>query len=134
MILTWWDTFGTYNTISRIRVKFYGPKMDDYITEYVRTCDTCQQSKAARHKKFGLLSPIDVPLRPWKSISMDFIIGLPESTGYTKIWVVLDRFSKMAHVIPLATEVPIEQLALMFQKKIWCFHGLPESIISDRDS
>ena len=65
---------------------------------------------------------------------MDFIIGLPESAGYTKIWVIVDRFSKIAHFIPLATEVPIEQLALMFLKDIWRFHGLPESIISDRDS
>ena len=64
---------------------------------------------------------------------MDFIIGLPESVGYVKIWVIVDRFSKMAHFIPLATEVPIEQLALMFLKDIWRFHGLPESIISDRD-
>ena len=65
---------------------------------------------------------------------MDFIIGLPESVGYVKIWVIVDRFSKMAHFIPLATEVPIEQLALMFLKDIWRFHGLPESIISDRGS
>ena len=65
---------------------------------------------------------------------MDFIIGLPESAGYTKIWVIVDRFSKMAHFIPLTTEVPIEQLALMFLKEIWRYHGLPESIISDRDS
>ena len=45
---------------------------------------------------------------------MDFIIGLPESAGYTKIWVIVDRFSKMAHFIPLATEVLIKQLALKF--------------------
>src|SRR5437588_4249267 len=101
--------------------------MDDYITEYVRTCDTCQRSKTARQKKFRLLSPIEVPLRPWKSISMDFIIGLRESVGYTKIWVIVDRFSKMAHFIPLATEVPIEQLAVIFLKDIWRLLGLPES-------
>ena len=54
--------FRTYKTIGRIRANFYWPKMDDYIREYVRTCDTCQRSKTARHKKFGLLSPIEVQL------------------------------------------------------------------------
>ena len=61
---------------------------------------------------------------------MDFI----ESEGYTKIWVIVDRFSKMAHFIPLRTEEHIKELALTFLKEIWRLHGLPESIISDRDT
>src|SRR5207302_6960566 len=98
--------FGTYKTIGRIRANFYWPKMDDYITEYVRTCDTCQRSKTARHKRFGLLSPIEVPLRPWKSISMDFIIGLPESVGYTTNWVNVYRIYKWTHLILQTKTVP----------------------------
>ena len=65
---------------------------------------------------------------------MDFIVGLPKSEGYTKIWVIVDRFSKMAHFIPLKTEEPIKELALTFVKEIWRLHGLPESIVSDRDT
>ena len=126
--------FGTYKTLGKVKANFYWPKMEDYIIEYVRTCDTCQRSKSIRHKKFGLLEPLDVPIRPWNSVSMDFIIGLPESEGYTKIWVIVDRFSKMAHFIPLATDQPIKELALIFLKEVWRLHGLPESIISDRDS
>jgi len=64
-------------------------------------------------------------------ISMHFIVGLPKSDGYTKIWVIVDRFSKMAHFIPLRTEEPIKELALTFVKEIWRLHGLPESIVSD---
>ena len=94
----------------------------------------CQRSKTIRHKKFGLLEPIDVPMRLWNAISMDFMAGLPESLGYTKIWAIVDRFSKMAHFIPLTTEVPIKELALIFLQNIWRLHGLPESIISDRDT
>src|SRR5437868_6574024 len=60
--------FGIYKTIGRICANLYWPKMGDYITEYVCTCDTCQRSKTARHKKFGLLSPIEVPFRPCTSI------------------------------------------------------------------
>ena len=126
--------FGTYKTIGRVRANFYWPKMDKQITKYIRSCDVCQHNKVIRHKKYGLLEPIDVPMPPWNSISMDFIVGLPKSEGYTKIWVIVDRFSKMAHFIPLRTEEHIKELALIFLKEIWCLHGLPESIISDRDT
>jgi len=61
-------------------------------------------------------------------------VGLPKSEGYTKIWVIVDRFSKMAHFIPLKTEEHIKELALIFLKEIWRLHGLPETIISDRDT
>ena len=73
-------------------------------------------------------------MRPWNAICMDVIVGLSESQGYTKIWVIVDRFSKMAHFIPITTEVPIKELALIFLQNIWRLHGLPESIISDRDT
>ena len=63
---------------------------------------------------------------------MDLIVGLPKSEEYTIIWLIVDRFSKMAHFIPLKTEADIKELALIFVKEIWCLHGLPESIISDR--
>ena len=66
---------------------------------------------------------------------MDFITELPESTGYTEIWVIVDRFSKMAHFIPLkAGEKSADHLARIFLKEVWRFHGLPNNIVSDRDS
>jgi len=125
---------GTYKTIGRVRANFYWPKMDENITEYVRSCDVCQRNKVIRHKKYGLLEPLEVPMRPWTVISMDFIVGLPKSDGYIKIWVIVDRFSKMAHFIPVRTEEHIKELALTFVKEIWCLHGLSESIVSDRDT
>jgi len=108
--------------------------MHEHITEYVRSCDVCQRNKVIRHTKYGLLEPLEVPMRPWTAISMDFIVGVPKSEGYTKIWVIVDRFSKMAHFIPLKTEEHIKVLALAFVKEIWRLHGLPESIVSDRDT
>ena len=65
---------------------------------------------------------------------MDFIVGLPESSGHMKIWVVVDRFSKMAHFIPLSTDTPIKEIANIFLREIWRLHGLPNSVASDRDS
>jgi len=73
-------------------------------------------------------------MRPWTAISMDFIVGLSKSDGYTKIWVIVDRFSKMAHFIVLRTEEHIKELALKFIKEIWRLYRLPESIVSDRDT
>ena len=123
--------FRTYKTIGRVRASFFWPKMDANITDYVRSCDVCQRNKVIRHKKYGLLEPLEVPIRPWTAISMDFIVGLPKSDGHTKIWVIVDRFSKMAHFIPLRTEEHIQELALTFVQEIWRLHALPESIVSD---
>jgi len=53
-------------------------------------------------------------MRPWTATSMDFIVGLAKSDRYTKIWVIIDRFSKMAHLIPPRTEEHIKELALTF--------------------
>jgi len=69
-------------------------------------------------------------MRPWNSISMDFIVALPESKGYMKVWVIVDKFSKMVHLIPLKTKVPINEPALIFLKSVWRLHGLIEYIIS----
>jgi len=73
-------------------------------------------------------------MRPWTAISIDLIVGLPNSDGYTKICVIIDRFSKMAHFIPLRTEEHKKGLALTFVKEICHLHGLPESIFSNRDT
>ena len=126
--------FGQFKTLEQIKANIYWPRMDQEVEEYVRRCDPCQRNKATRHEKYGLLDPLDIPNRPWDDISMDFIVGLPESSGHTKIWVVVDRFSKMAHFIPLSTDTPIKEIANIFLREIWRLHGLPNSVISDRDS
>jgi len=126
--------FGTYKTIGRVMANFYWPKMDENISQYVRSCTVCQLNKVIRHEKFGLLEPLEVPMRPWTAISMEFIVGLPKSDGYTKIWVIVDRFSKMAHFIPLRTEEHIKEFALTWLKEIWRLQGIPESIVSDSDT
>ena len=66
---------------------------------------------------------------------MDFITDLPASEGHTEIWVVIDRFTKMAHFIPLQKErKKAPDLAKIFVKEVWRLHGVPKSIISDRDT
>ena len=65
---------------------------------------------------------------------MDWIVDLPESNGYTQIWVIVDRFTKMAHLIPLPTKVSAKDIAKIFLKAIWKTHGLPTGIVSDKDT
>src|SRR5258706_10653557 len=108
--------------------------MVEEVQDYVRSCDTCQRDKASRHKKYGLLDPLEIPYRPWSSISMDWIVKLPESGGYTQIWVIVDRLTKMAHFIPLKTGITAAELAQAFLRVIWKLHGLPDEIITDRDT
>ena len=65
---------------------------------------------------------------------MDFIVELPDSEGNTQIWVIVDRFTKIAHFIPLSTRVSAQELARIFLREIWKLHGLPADIVSDRDA
>ena len=59
---------------------------------------------------------------------------LPASNMYTHIWVIVDRFTKMAHLVPLPTNTSAKDLAKIFVKEVWKNHGLPTDIVSDRDT
>ena len=127
--------FGMDKTTELIRRNFWWPSMIKEIEEYVKSCPDCQKNKAKRHKQYGLLSPLELPYAPWQSIAMDFITDLPLSNGCTELWVVIDRFTKMAHFIPLKENAKTAaDLARRFAKEIWRLHGLPRDIVSDRDS
>lgn len=90
--------------------------------------------KAQRQLPKGLLQPLPVPQERWESISMDFITTLPRSSeGNTQILVVVDRLSKMAHFIPCKKAVSAPNVASLFIQHVFKLHGLPKSIVSDRD-
>src|SRR5437588_6061401 len=126
--------FGQKKTLEIISRNFYWPNMEETINEYVRTCDACQRNKSRRHAKYGLLQPLDVPYAPWKSISVDFFVALPESEGKTQIMVVVDRFTKMAHFVPLLETATGTDVARALMKEVWKVHGLPTEIVSDRET
>jgi hypothetical protein len=77
---------------------------------------------------------LKIPNMPWTSISMDFIVGLPQSGECNTIWVVVDRLTKMAHFIPCKGNITAKALVFMFIKHIFRLHGLPKDIVSDRGS
>jgi len=126
---------GQDKTIELIRRNFWWPKMNQRIIDFVRSCPECQRNKASRHQPYGLSSPLELPYAPWQSIAMDFITELPLSEGCDQLWVIIDRFTKMAHFLPLRKEgKTAADLAVIFAREVWKYHGLPTDIVSDRDS
>ena len=118
-----------------VRMNFFWPQMDSWIWGYVGSCKDCQKDKAICHTQYGLLQPLEVPYAPWDSISMDFITDLPLSNGHDSIWVIVDRFTKMAHFVPLKSDAKkAPDLAQIFLREAWQLHGLPSNIVSDRDA
>ena len=126
---------GQDKTVELIRWNFWWPKMNERIIDFVQSCPECQKNKAARHHPYGLSSPLELPYAPWQSIAMDFITELPLSNDCDQLWVVIDRFTKMAHFIPLLKNgKTATDLARTFAQEVWKYHGLPTDIVSDRDS
>jgi hypothetical protein len=81
----------------------------------------------------GLLQPLNIPALKWEDISMDFIVGLPLSARkFDSIWVIMDRFTKSAHFIPVHTNYMVEKYTKLYIARIMCLYGVPKTIISDR--
>ena len=120
-------------TLQKLRQLFYWPSMRADVLQFVQSCVTCAQAKPDRSKYPGLLQPLPVPKASWEVISMDFVEGLPCSGSANAILVVVDKFSKFAHFVPLRHPFTAESVAKLFLDNIYRLHGLPLSMISDRD-
>ena len=101
---------------------------------FCRSCKRCQQSKSLTICPFGLLHGLPIPSKPWESIAMDFIGPFPEINGYNYLWVIICRFTSMTHLVPVNTSTKATELSWLFVIEVVRLHGLPASIVSDRDS
>ncbi|GKD26407.1 putative reverse transcriptase domain-containing protein [Tanacetum coccineum] len=109
--------------------------MKAIIAKYVGKCLTCSRVKAECQKPSGLLVQPEIPIWKWERITMDFITKLPKtSNGHDTIWVIVDRLTKSAHFIPTRETDSMETLTRLYIKEIVSRHGVPISIILDRDS
>jgi hypothetical protein len=96
-------------------------------------CDTCQKVKASHLKVSGTLQPLAIPSWKWEDISMDFIVGLPNtSQKHDSIWVIIDRLTKTVHFLPVHTTYAAKKYAEIYLDQILRLHGVPKTIISDR--
>lgn len=103
------------------------------VLAFVKTCIICQKAKTDHTHPKGLLQPLPIPQRIWEDIAMDFIVALPNYKGFTVILVVVDRLSKFGHFLPLKSEFSSESVATTFIQNIIKLHGVPKSIVTDRD-
>nr|KAE8920838.1 hypothetical protein PF009_g28872 [Phytophthora fragariae] len=124
---------GREKTFAALSRDFFWPRMYKWIRKWVRSCEICQRVKPAASKQ-APLRLLPIATSAWRSVSMDFIFGLPrDAEGRTGVLVFVDRFSKMVHLDPVAAEVTADESAELSLDLVFRHHGLPESIVSDRD-
>ncbi|KAJ4814811.1 polyprotein [Rhynchospora pubera] len=124
---------GVLSTYQRVKKIFYWPGLKETVKEVVKNCEVCQLNKGEHVATPGLLQPIPIPNEAWQGISMDFITNLPKSEGKTVVLVVVDRFTKYAHFLGLHHPYTAKEVAQLFLNQIYKLHGLPLTIITDRD-
>ncbi|KAL0543893.1 hypothetical protein IC582_018998 [Cucumis melo] len=121
-----------YQDLKRV---YWWRNMKREVAEFVSKCLVCQQVKAPRQKPAGLLQPLSIPEWKWENVSMDFITGLPRTLrGFTVIWVVVDRLTKSAHFVLGKSTYTASKWAQLYMSEIVRLHGVPVSIVSDRDA
>jgi hypothetical protein len=130
---------GITRTMELIRRNYEFPKMKEKIASLIAQCADCQKNKHSTHAQYGEMQAMELPTEPWADISMDFVTGLPVSrdpatnVSYDAIFNVNCRFTKEAEFIPFRHDYTAVQLAHVFNDRIIRHHGIPKSIISDRD-
>ncbi len=131
--------FGINKTRELIARKYYWPTLHRNVEAYVTGYDVCLASKSVRHKPYGNLQSLPVPTYRWKDLSMDFVTGLPVSTNwksetYDSILVIVNRLTNMVYYELVKVSIDALALAGVIIKVVVQHHGLPDSIVSDRDS
>ena len=125
---------GSSKMYRNLRESYWWPGMKNDVATYVSKCLVCQQIKAEHQVPMGVLQPLPIPEWKWEHITMDFVTGLPRSQKqHDAIWVIVDRLTKSVHFIPVNVQFSMEKLAKLFVEEIVRYHGVPVSIVSDRD-
>jgi transposase InsO family protein len=123
---------GSTKMYQDLRQNFWWTRMKREIARYVSECDICQRVKASHLKIVGVLQPLPIPSWKWEDISMDFIVGLPNtSQRHDSIWVIVDRLTKTAYFLSVHTTYNAKKYAEIYLDQIVRLHGVPKTIISD---
>jgi transposase InsO family protein len=130
--------FGTARTLDAIRRKYFWHGMAKGIKKYVKTCNVCQRVAVHRHREYGMLEPLPRPKRPFETITLDFITGLPPSRWrnqvFDSILVIVDPYTKWSIYVPCRKDIDAKDLAEIILERLSGNYGMPRNIISDRGS
>ena len=126
--------FKVAKTLGVLQEHFYWPHMKRDVERICGRCITCRQAKS-RVQPHGFYTLLPIPSEPSVDISMDFVLGLPRTRcGRDSIFVVVDRFSKIAHFILCHKTYDASHVVDIFFREVMKLHGMPRTIVSDRDS
>jgi hypothetical protein len=130
---------GIVKTAELVQRCYWWPAWRADVTRFVQACDSCQRNKKTAQSPSGELHPLPIPDRKGGSISMDFVVGLPESSlpdfatkGYDAVLVLVDRLTKYVWLVPTYTTVTAEGTAQLFKDTVIQQMGVPDSVITDR--
>lgn len=124
---------GFLKTLQRLKKVCYWSGMKKAVRAYVQECEICQRNKGENISPTGLLQPLPIPNQIREDISMNFIEGLPTSNHKSTILVVVDRLTKYVHLFALSHPFTAATVAQVFIEGVFKLHGMPRSIVSDRD-
>jgi hypothetical protein len=125
---------GPLKTIESIKREFWWLKLSSNVEQFCASCGRCQVTKPSNQQPTGLLHSLPIPSIPWESISMDFLGPFPPVNGHDYLLVVLCRLTSMVHLLATNTSTSASEVAYLFYREVVRLHGLPNSIVSDRDS
>ena len=109
-----------------------GMKRD--VAEWVARCPTCQLVKAKHQVPSGLLHSLPMPEWKWDMITIDLVCGFPNTKGCRdSVWVIVDRLTKSAHFLLFQMSDGVDKCVEFYMREIVKLHGVPVSIVSDRD-
>jgi hypothetical protein len=125
---------GSTKMYQDLKQYYWWPNMRKEVVGYMAKCSICQQVKVEHQKPARLLQPLPIPEWKWEMITMDFVLGLPRGKrGNDAIWVIVDRLTKFALFLLVKMTDPVDKLAKIYVNEIVRLHGIPTSIVSDRD-
>ena len=125
---------GSTKMYHTLREHYWWKGMEKEIADFVSRCRTYQLVKAEHQKPVGKIQPLPIPVWKWDKITMDFVTGfLRTQRQHDAIWVIVDRLTKSAHFLPVSNDDPLDKLAQLYVDEIVRLHGVPISIVSDRD-
>ncbi|KAI3707652.1 hypothetical protein L6452_26279 [Arctium lappa] len=118
-----------------LKLHYWWPVMKLDVTHFVERCVTCSQVKAEHQRPYGSLQSLEIPEWKWDKVTMDFVTKLPRTLrGNNTIWVIVDRLTKSAHFLAMRETLAMDKLAKLYIDEVVSRHGIPLSIVSDRDS